>query len=59
MKECCCSTVITAVACELFRCMDTDELSLLSADLIQLADTIAAMLVRNEICNSQCTENDG
>lgn len=52
-NECTNALTITAIACKLFKCMDHDELLLLSVDLIQLADTIAAMLARKEICDAE------
>ena len=53
MNECNTALSITTIACQLFKCMDADELSILSADLIQLADTLAAMLVRKETCSGK------
>ena len=53
MNECNSAFSITAIACQLFKCMDADELSLLSADLMQLADTLVAMLARNNFCQNK------
>lgn len=51
MNECNHSLFLTSIACQLFKCMTPDEIALLAADLVQLGDTLAAMLARNEICN--------
>ena len=53
MNECKSAAAITAIACKLFECMGKEEFAILSADLMQLADTITAMLVRNDICNKE------
>lgn len=53
MNECNSALSITAIACQLFKCMDAGELSVLSADLMQLADTLVAMLARNEVCQNK------
>lgn len=52
MTSCNHAAFITAVACNLFNSCSTEELSLLAADLVQLADTLSAMLVRAEICDN-------
>ena len=45
-EECNHAFAITALACQLFSCMDSKELSILAADLVQLSDTLTAMLAR-------------
>lgn len=47
-NECSCALAITAIACQLFENIDHDELGILAADLVQLADTLVAMLTRAE-----------
>lgn len=53
MNPCENAAYITAIACQLYKCMDTDSLALLASDLVQLADTLAAMIVRGDICNKE------
>ena len=56
MNECSSAIGITAIACQLMKCMEPDELSVLSADLVQLADTLTAMLTRSEVCQNKNSE---
>lgn len=43
---------ITAIACSIFECCSNDEISKISADFIQLGDTLAAMLINQELCQN-------
>lgn len=52
MNECNNAIYITTIACQLFKCLSPDDLALLSADLVQLGDTLAAMLARYELCTA-------
>ena len=52
-NECSTAMMITTIACQLYNCMDHDELSLLAVDLVQLSDTLVAMLAREDICNKE------
>ena len=56
MNPCELTAAITALANYLAAHMSDDELSLLSAVLTQLADTLAVIAVQRSIGKSECTE---
>lgn len=45
------AAIITAVAFAIFSAFPPEEVALISADLVQLGDTLAAMLARGEFDN--------
>lgn len=46
MNNCCNLYFLSTIACKLSECLSQEELELLSADLITLADMIASILIR-------------
>lgn len=52
MNSCELVTLISAIACVLAENCTAEELTMLSATLTQLADTITTINVRNEQCES-------
>ncbi|MGN0242943.1 MAG: DUF6774 domain-containing protein [Lachnospiraceae bacterium] len=56
MNACEKAAFITGLACRLFQCSTREELEVLAVDLVQLADTIAAMLVNENVCAEKETE---
>lgn len=51
MNSCELVTYVTAVACALAKCYSKEELSVYSAIFVQLGDTLATMLARDEACS--------
>jgi hypothetical protein len=52
MESCELVSLISAIACVLAQNCTTEELTLLSASLTQLGDTINSILVNNELCEN-------
>lgn len=48
----CCSNLyfLSSLACKLSECLDEDELSVLSADLVALGDMLESILARQAAC---------
>ena len=44
---------LSALACQLARCLPGDEVEMLSADLVVLSDMLANILTRQELCRKQ------
>lgn len=49
MQNCELVSFVTAMACTISKCCSEDEISILAAAFTQLGDTLATMLVNNEI----------
>ncbi len=43
---------LSALACRLAECLSEDELAVLSADLVTLADMLANLLARQDACKN-------
>lgn len=43
---------LSTVACRLSECLSADEIAVLSADLMTLADMLASVSVRKSICEN-------
>lgn len=52
MNSCTNLYYLSAIACQLAKCLDKDDLSALAADLVVLSDMLANILVRTD---SECT----
>lgn len=44
--------ILAAIACKLTKCLNEDELSVLSANLVALGDMLAVALAHNTSCSS-------
>lgn len=42
---------LSAVACRLSECLTSEELSVLSADLVVLSDMLANIVAHQDLCN--------
>lgn len=66
MDECCLITVISGIACAITKSCSDDDISILTAALTQLGDTLATYLTQKEIrekrqkdyANKKNTENE-
>ncbi|WP_167957853.1 DUF6774 domain-containing protein [Anaerosporobacter faecicola] len=61
MNSCNLVASLTGIACTLSQCLSEEELNLLSASLVQLGDTIVAILANEsylEACCKSTKEND-
>jgi len=56
MDECELITLVTAVACGISKCCSEDDISLLSAVMSQLGDTLATILTQREINENKSKE---
>lgn len=56
MDPCAATTMITALANALARGLDDDSLALLSAQLVQLGDTLAAIAAQRSLCANCCPQ---
>ena len=43
-------TIFVSTSCTLAKCLTTEELTLLSATLVQLGDSLATILTKRELC---------
>lgn len=43
--------ILSTIACQLVECLSEEELEILSADLMTLADMIESLLARQSACN--------
>lgn len=50
MDECQLTIFASTLACTLAKCLTTEELTLLSATLVQLGDSLATILTKRELC---------
>lgn len=55
-----CSNLIylSTVACKLAECMEDEELSVLSSDLVVLSDMLANILARRSACEAKTQSTD-
>ena len=44
--------ILSTIACQLVECLSEEELEILSADLMTLADMIESLLARQSICKN-------
>ena len=44
---------LSTIACQLSECLSEDEITILSADLMTLADMLASILARKSVCESK------
>ena len=49
---------LSTIACQLSKCLDTDDLSILAADLVVLSDMLANIVVRQENCLKETNEEN-
>lgn len=56
MNECSDVLLITSLACQLADCLSDDELALLSANLMLMADAIASILAKRELCANKMNQ---
>lgn len=52
MNPCELVTFVSAMACAIAKCCDTNELSVLSAVFTQLGDSLATILAQTDFCKS-------
>lgn len=45
--------ILSTAACQIAECLSDDELSILSADLMTLADMLAGILARRNVCEKK------
>lgn len=50
MSNCSNLYFLSTLACKLSECLDEDELSILSADLMTLGDMLESILARQDAC---------
>lgn len=50
MSNCSNLYFLSTLACTLSECLDEDELSILSADLVALGDMLESILARQDVC---------
>jgi hypothetical protein len=53
MNPCKSASLITALACEIFNSHSSDEVEMISAQLVQLGDTLTTMLTQQSLCESR------
>lgn len=53
MTNCSNLYLLSTIACKLSECLSEDELAVLSADLMVLADMIASILAHESSCKEQ------
>lgn len=51
MTNCANLYFLSTLACALSECLSTDELTLLSADLVALGDLLDSVLARQSVCD--------
>lgn len=44
--------ILSTIACQLVECLNAEELEILSADLMTLADMIESLLARQSACTN-------
>ncbi len=58
MSTCEQAMLITLIACNIFECFSENEVALLSAQLLQLGETLEAMRASNETCQKNCCSSE-
>ena len=53
MKNCSNLIFLSAIACQLAECLSSDDIAILSADLVVLSDMLANLNTRKEVCEVQ------
>lgn len=57
MNSCELVAYISSIACAIFKKCDKDDISIMAATFTQLGDTLATMLINEELCNNPDRDN--
>lgn len=53
MSECCDLMFLSALACQLGKCLSEEELELLAPNLVALGDLLAVLIAKRGICSEK------